>query len=141
MPYKKILIALDCTDDENGVINEAIRLAETLSADLSAFHVNDPAAGKAHMMMDTLRRVNEENIREQFRTAGFEKQANEIKITFAESESCAQEIAKATEDVNLLVIGHHPKSAFLAALTDSVDERVADLISCPVLLVPKNQSK
>lgn len=138
MPYKKILLALDCTDDENGVIKEAIRLAEILGADLSVFHVNDPAAGKTHMMMDTLPRVNEEDIREQFRAAGYEKLANEIKITFAESESYAQEIAKAAADVDLLVIGHHPKNAFLAALTDSVDERVADLISCPVLLVPKN---
>ncbi len=66
---KKILIALECTD-ENNVIEEAIRLAETLNADLSAFHVNDPAAGKAHMMMDTLPLVSEADIREQFRKAG-----------------------------------------------------------------------
>ncbi len=138
MHYNKILVALDCTNDENCVIREAVGLAENLSADLSAFHVNDPAAGKTHMMMDTLPRVKAEDIREQFRLAGFEKQANEIKITFAESEAYAQEIAKATEDVDLLVIGHHPKSAFLAALTDSVDERVANLVTCPVLLVPKN---
>ncbi len=137
MPYKKILIALDCTDEENNVIDEAIRLAETLNADLSAFHVNDPAAGKAHMMMDTLPLVSEEDIREQFRKAGYEKEANEIKVTLTESDSYAQEIAKATEDIDLLVIGHHPKNAFLAALIDSVDERVADLVFCPVLVVPK----
>ena len=53
MPYKKILIALECRDEENKVITEAIRLADALNAELSAFHVNDPAAGKAHMMMDT----------------------------------------------------------------------------------------
>ncbi len=29
MPYKKILIALECTDEENNVINEALRLAGT----------------------------------------------------------------------------------------------------------------
>jgi len=137
MPYKKILIALECTADENNVINEAIRLAGTLNADLFVFHVNDPAAGKAHMMMDTLPLVSEEDIREQFRKAGYEKEGNEIKITLTESESYAQEIAKATEDVDLLVIGHHSKNAFLAALIDSVDERVADLVSCPVLMVPK----
>ncbi len=89
------------------------------------------------MMMDTLPLVSEEDIRGQFRKAGYEKEANEIKITIAESESYAQEIAKATEDVDLLVIGHHSKSAFLAALIDSVDERVAALVSCPVLMVPK----
>ncbi len=137
MPYKKILIALECTGDENNVIDEAIRLAETLNSDLSAFHVNDPAAGKAHMMMDTLPLVSEEDIRQQFRKAGYEKEANEIKVTLTESDSYAQEIAKATEDIDLLVIGHHPKNAFLAALIDSVDERVADLVSCPVLMVPK----
>lgn len=137
MPYKKILIALESTGDENKVINEAIHLAETLNADLSAFHVNDPGAGKAHAMMDTLPLVSEEEIREQFRKAGHEKAANGIKITIIESDSYAKEIAKATEDIDLLVIGHHPKNAFLAALIDSVDERVADLASCPVLLVPK----
>ncbi len=137
MPYKKILIALECTGDENNVINEAMRLAEALNAELSAFHVNDPAAGKAHMMMDTLPLVSEEDIREQFRKAGYEKEANEIKIALTESESYAREIAKATEDIDLLVIGHYPKNAFLAALVDSVDERVADLVSCPVLLVSK----
>ena len=89
------------------------------------------------MMMDTLPLVSEEDIREQFLKAGYEKDANEIKITIVESESYAKEIAKATEDIDLLVIGHHPKSAFLAALIDSVDERVADMVSCPVLLVPK----
>ena len=128
---------MECTDDENNVIEEAIRLEGTLNADLSAFHVNDPAAGKAHMMMDSLPLVSEEDIQEQFRKAGYEKEATEIKITIAESESYAKEIAKATEDIDLLVIGHHSKNAFLAALIDSVDERVADLVSCPVLMVPK----
>jgi nucleotide-binding universal stress UspA family protein len=137
MPYKRILIALDCTDEENIVIDEAIRLAATLNAELSAFHVNDPAAGKAHVMMDTLPLVSEQDIREQFRKAGYEKEANAIKITITESESYAKEIAKVTKDVDLLVIGHSGKNAFLAALIDSVDERVADLVSCPVLVVPK----
>ncbi len=137
MPYKKILIALECTDNENNVIAEAVRLADTLNAELSAFHVNDPAAGKAHLMMGGLPRASEEDIREQFRKAGYEKQAQGIKITISESESYAQEIAGATQGVDLLVIGHHSKNVFLAALVDSVDERVADLVSCPVLLVPK----
>ena len=137
MPYKKILIALEGTDDENNVIAEGVRLAETLNAELSAFHVNDPAAGKTHAMMDTLPRIGEEDIRQQFRKAGYEERARGIKITIAESESYAREIAGATEDVDLLVIGHYSKNAFLAALTDSIDERVADLIACPVLIVPK----
>lgn len=137
MPYKKILIALECKEEEDSVIKEAARLAETLNAELSAFHVNDPAAGKAHAMMGSLPLAEEEDIREQFRKAGYEKYAADIKITITESDSYPKEIAKATKDIDLLVIGHHAKNAFLAALIDSVDERVADLVSCPVLVVPK----
>ena len=47
MPYKKILIALDCTDEENNVIEEAFRLAETLNADLSAFPCQRPRSRKS----------------------------------------------------------------------------------------------
>lgn len=137
MPYKKILIALDCTEDENNVIHEAIRLTTTLNAELSAFHVNDRAAGKAHMMMDTLPLISQNDIREQFRKLGYEKEAKELKVTLVESSSYPKEIAKATEDVDLLIIGHRHKNQFLATLIDSVDERVADLVSCPVLVVPK----
>lgn len=137
MPYKKILIALDCTEDEETVIHEAVRLVRALDAELSVLHVNDPAAGKAHLMMDSLPLISEEDLREQFRKAGYDKEANELKVAIVESESYAKEIAKATENVELLIMGHAHKNPFFAALVDSVDERVADQISCPVLVVPK----
>ncbi len=136
MPYKKILIALDRTEEENTVIKEAISLAAAFKAEISAVHVNDPAAGKAHMMMDSLPLSTEDDIREQFSKLGFEKEAKEIKVTIVESEDYAQEIAKAAEDADLLVIGHHPKSRFLAAIVDSTDERVSDYVPCPMLVVP-----
>ncbi|MFQ5674913.1 MAG: universal stress protein [bacterium] len=137
MPYKKILIALECTDEEETVIHEAIRLVRAFNAELSVLHVNDPAAGKAHLMMGGLPLVREEDLREQFRKAGYDKEASELKVAIVESESYANEIAKATENIDLLIMGHTPKNLFLAALVDSVDERVADRISCPVLVVPK----
>jgi len=43
---------------------------------------------------------------------------------------------KATKHADLFIIGHHHKNKFLAAIMDSTDEHVADLVSCPVLLVP-----
>ncbi|MCB0277321.1 MAG: universal stress protein [Calditrichaeota bacterium] len=45
-------------------------------------------------------------------------------------------MAKATRRADLLIIGHHPKNALHAFLVDATDERVADLVDCPVLLVP-----
>lgn len=139
MPYKKILIALDCTDEENNVIREAIGLASTFKAELMAVHVNDPSAGKTHMMMGSLALNTENDLRDQFRKLGFEKEADEIKVTIVESPDYAMEIAKVAKDADLLVIGHHPKNRFLAAIMDSTDERVSDLVSCPMLVVPCSQ--
>lgn len=137
MPYKKILVSLAGKEDERNVIQEAVRLSSITDAELTAFHVNDPGAGKAHMMMDTLPLITEKDIREQFRKLGYEKEADEIKVNIVAGSSYPNEIAKATQSMDLLVIGHRHKNRFLSAFIDSVDERVADLVSCPVLVVPR----
>jgi len=136
MAYKKIIIALACTGDEGRVVREAIRLSDLFDAELSGIHVADPAAGKAHMMMDSLPLKTEDDFRNEFRKLGFEKQAGEINITTVEGTNYAAKIAEGAKNVDLLVIGHHPKSRLLAALTDSVDERVSDRVTCPMLVVP-----
>jgi nucleotide-binding universal stress UspA family protein len=137
MPYKNILIALAGEDEENNVIHEAVRLATALDAELSAFHVNDPAAGKAHLMMDTLPTVTENDIRQRFRKLGYDKHADAMKVAIVESNDYPEEIAKATDDADLLVIGHKNKNRFLAALIDSVDERVSDMVSAPILVISR----
>ena len=53
-----------------------------------------------------------------FAKQAIKKKATGIKITITESDSYAKEIAKATEDIDLLIIGHYAKNAFLAALVD-----------------------
>ncbi|NIR47869.1 universal stress protein, partial [candidate division KSB1 bacterium] len=83
----------------------------------------------------------EKDVREQFRNLGYEQEADEIEVHIAKGSSYPNEIAKATEDAHLLVIGHRCKNRFLSAFIDSVDKRVADLVSCPVLLVPYKKSR
>ncbi|MCG8608705.1 universal stress protein [bacterium] len=51
MPYKNIFVSLDGSENEKRVVQEAVRLASLCQARLSVVHVNDPPAGKAHMMM------------------------------------------------------------------------------------------
>lgn len=136
MPYKNILLSLAFKEEEDTVIREAIRLKTNLDAQLAVFHINDPGAGKAHMMMDGLPLVTEEDIRSRFRKLGYKKEADEIDVIVKEGESYPSEIAAATNDADLLVIGHKKKNSFLAFLIDSTDERVSDLVSCPVLVVP-----
>jgi len=136
MAYQKILLALAGKAEEKKVIQEAMRLKEEFKAELSVFHVNDIGAGKVHATMVSIPLHKEEDVRGWISNAGFEKGASEVKISIKENSKCAEEIAKATQPADLLIIGHHHKNRFLAAIIDSVDEHVADLVSCPVLLVP-----
>jgi nucleotide-binding universal stress UspA family protein len=137
MNYKKILLSLEVLEDENNVIKEAVSLTSLFNAELTAVHINDPSAGKPSMMMDSLPLKTENDIREQFRKLGYEKEAKEIKVNIIESQHYAKEIADAAKKADLLIIGHHPKNRFLASIIDSVDERVADIVPCPMLVVPR----
>jgi nucleotide-binding universal stress UspA family protein len=136
MAYKNILLSLNCRDDEKRVLDEAMRLKSYSGANLSVVHINDPGAGKAHMLMDTLPRVSENDIVNQFEKFGYGEEAQRIKIILIDSETYAKAIARITKGFDLLIMGHHPKSRILAFLKDSTDERVADRINCPILLVP-----
>ena len=136
MPYHNMLLSLNGKDEEKRVVDEAMRLKAFFKAELSVVHINDPGAGKAHMMMGTLPRITAEDIRKQLEQFGFGEQAGKLDIIVTDSEAYADAIARVTRDYDLLVMGHHPKSRLLANLKDSVDERVADKIRCPVLLVP-----
>jgi nucleotide-binding universal stress UspA family protein len=136
MDYKNIVLSLNCSDDEKRAIDEAMRLKSFLGANLSVVHINDPGAGKAHMLMDTLPRINENDIVNQFQKFGYGEEAKKIKIILIDSETYAKAIAGVTKEFDLLIMGHHPKNPILAFLKDSTDERVADKINCPVMLVP-----
>ena len=136
MSYTKILIALEHRTEEAEVIHQAVRLAQALGATLSAIHVNDPGAGKAHMLMDSLPLATEEDIRAQFRELGYTQEAGEIQVEIVESSNYAATIATAAQSSDLLVVGHRHKSRIVAALIDSLDERLADLAPCPMLIVP-----
>ena len=56
-------------------------------------------------------------------------------------ESYPREIARATTGADLLVIGHCHRNSFLAAFMDSIDERIPNLVNCPVLIVPRSKTK
>jgi nucleotide-binding universal stress UspA family protein len=136
MLYKKIFLALSGKNDESKAIQECMRIVTELKAALTVVHINDPAAGHPHMMMDTLPKTTTDNLTEMFVKAGFGARVNEIEFRLQSNESYANAIAAATREADLLVMGHHAKNLLMAHLTDGIDERVADLINCPVLLVP-----
>ena len=137
MPFDNILVALAGMDDENNVIHETVRLVRALEAQLTVLHVNDPKAGKVSMMMETQRRVEEEDMRNRFRDLGYNVTAENLQFNVVTGVSLPKIIAEATEGMDLLVIGHRRKNRFLAAFADSADKHLADLVSCPVLIVPR----
>jgi nucleotide-binding universal stress UspA family protein len=136
MSYKNIVLSLNCSEEEKRVIDEAMQLKSFFGANLSVVHINDPGAGKAHMLMDTLPRVTEDDIVAQFQKFGYGQEVKQIKIILIDSETYAKAIAGVTKEFDLLIMGHHPKNPVLAFLKDSTDERVADQINCPIMLVP-----
>lgn len=105
-----------------------MRIVSALKADLTVIHVNNPATGHAHMMMDTLPKTTIDEMQDIFAEAGFGTQANEIEFRLVEDESYAKAIATATREADLLIMGHHSKNLLMAYLKDGIDERVADLI-------------
>ena len=136
MAYKSIMVSLNCTEKEQNVIHEAVRLARDMHSKVSAIHINDPAAGKSHMMMGGLPLKKECDIRNQFRKLGYQREAEEVNVIITESANYPKEIAKATKDIDLLVMGHQIKRNVVSALAGSVDERVSNMIKCPMLVVP-----
>ena len=137
MPFDNILVALAGMDDEENVIHETVRLVRALNAQLTVLHVNDPKAGKVSMMMEAQRLVEEEDLRKQFRTLGYNTTADNLKFNIVTGVSLPKIIAEATEEMDLLVIGHRRKNRFLAAFADSADKHLSDLVNCPVLIVPR----
>jgi nucleotide-binding universal stress UspA family protein len=136
MLYKKIFLSLSGKKDEGKAIQECMRVVSALKADLTVIHVNDPSAGYAHMMMDTLPRTTIDEMKEMFAEAGFGDRTDRIEFRQVDDESYAAAIADASRKADLLIMGHHSKNLLMAHLKDGTDERVADLIQCPVLLVP-----
>ena len=136
MLYEKVFLSLAGKEDESKAIEESMRIASVLKAKLTVVHINDPGAGMPHMMMDTLPKVTEDDMIDLFVKAGFGHQVSDIEFRLIDDESYARAIATATREADLLIMGHHPKNKLMALLTDSTDERVADLIRCPIMLVP-----
>jgi len=136
MHYQKILLSLTGEANERSVVDEAKKLQSFFDATLSVIVVNDPGAGKSHMMMAGLPRIEESDIREQLRRFGYGDRLDDLHLIMVDNENEAEAIARATKGFDLLVMGHHRKGIVMARLKDSTDEHVADRAHCPILLVP-----
>jgi nucleotide-binding universal stress UspA family protein len=123
--------------DEKRVIEHAIAVSEKFNAKLTAIHVNDEYAGEMSMMMDSPEKYEENDIRDAFRTYGFEVIAETMNVKIIKAENIPKAIVEESSEADLLVLGHKRMSSFKASFMDSTDEGVVNLIECPVLVVQK----
>lgn len=135
--YNKIMVALVGDGTETEVVQHAYQLSTNLNCSLVAIHVNDTDAGEMSMMMDSPKAINSETLKRQLSKYLDDDIVNRIDIIVDENESIAKSIEKNTQDCDLLIVGHRKMSQFKSSLMDSVDEGIANLISCPVLVVQK----
>ena len=135
----KIMVSLLCSDDEGAVLDQAVFFAEKFDASLVAIHVNDTHAGEMSMMMDSPGpKITEDMIKDMFVRHGYEQWLKKLEIRIPKGEIVSKTIAENAQDVGLLVLGHRKMSTFKSSFMDSVDEGIANLVSCPVVVVQKN---
>jgi len=132
-----IYVGIVMDGDEKRVIEHAIAVSEKFNAKLTAIHVNDEYAGEMSMMMDSPEKYEENDIRDAFRTYGFEVIAERMNVKIIKAENIPKAIVEESSEADLLVLGHKRMSSFKASFMDSTDEGVVNLIECPVLVVQK----
>lgn len=135
MSYKRISVALSGKPNELAIIDEAVRLAITLKAHLSVVHVSDPHAGELSMMIDSIRKYNEQDFRQMFYDAGHEEISKRLDVKILVHKNVAKGIAELVQDSDLLIIGHAKMSKIKELLTDSIDEMTVNYVSSPVLII------
>lgn len=136
-PIRKIAVAIAGKSANPQVVHEAVRLARQLDALLYAVHISYPKAGKPTMMMDALPEFTEADIREHIRQRGYRELAESIPVKIYKGTNPARLLARVTEAVDLLVIGHRHRNVLLKALVaGSVQQQLMDVVHCPVVVVP-----
>ena len=130
---KRIMVALVTHGDVKPVIEQAVLMANKFEAQLIAIHVHQPILSQPKR--DSQLNVTEEIIRNRFTEYGFEQIINDLEIIITKGENIPEKIQQHSNDIDMLVVGHKKMGRFMARVTDSIDEDITNLITCPVLVV------
>lgn len=137
-PYNRIAVAIGGEYVNPQVIHEAVRLSTLVGAKLYAVHMRYPYAGKPTMMMDALPKFSEDDIRSHFSKRGYKELAEKVPVKIYEGTNVAKLLARVTKNVDLLIVGHIQRNRLLAALlAQPLHMQIMDIVSCPVIVVPK----
>ena len=90
------------------------------------------------MMMHPLKKYSEDELRDHFRLRGYEELAETIPLKIVKGRNVAKMLKEVTNGADLLIVGHKHRNRLTAALASgSVALQILDVVSCPVMVVPK----
>ena len=137
--YKKMLVAIDLTEEDPQVLNKAKAMSEAYSAELMLVHVVEPVGyaygGDIPMDLTELQDQLDKAAREQLGAYGDQygvSGTNQV-VTVGRPESEIHRLAK-EQDVDLVIVGSHGRKGF-QLLLGSTANGVLHGTECDVLAV------
>jgi universal stress protein A len=138
--YKKVLVAIDGSDESDTIVNKAVGIATANNAELSAVLVFEPLLGSYSFELnmadfETVQKEHQARIADSIRASMVKQGIPASHVPFLAGKP-ATEIKKLVADssVDLLVIGSHGHNPIRAVL-GSTANAVLHGIGCDVLTV------
>lgn len=137
--YKKIMLAVDLTEESNEIASRAVALAESYGAQLHLVHVIEPLSlaygGDVPMDLSAVQEQIQEQAKSHLKDFGnrLNIDADKQHLIFGRPESEIHRVAE-EEDADLIVVGSHGRHG-LALLLGSTANGVLHGASCDVLAV------
>lgn len=141
-----ILVAVDFTAVSLKALDHAIRLAKQTEATIVLLHVVDPVYTGAFLNLVTkqkVRRQAHQRARKMIRELAESRMDQGVTIKCVVRDGVTEyEILRFAEieGASLIVLGRQPRNPLSRLLVGSVSDDVADLSSCPVLVVNSRAS-
>ena len=139
---KRIIVAIDPSDNSDHIMSSASELAETLNADVTVLSVIEVPSLASEGELDLAQIENEEKRIYEYHKKLIDKHFSGS-TTLVESKilhgNAADKICKFAKDYNasLVIIGTNVRSKLQAKLLGSVSEKVLKNCSCSVMIVRK----
>lgn len=135
MAFKRILALFGHAGTDHKLIERAGALAAEQGATLSFLHLNEPDAGAVGLYgrVSYEQRYTREQILELIRpvvSAGVS-----VDVRVEQTDDLVRRIVQASRECDLLMLGHEHQNLLTRLLSDSIDERIINSVSCDVLVI------
>ena len=137
MKYQSIVLALSCSESSSPLIEAAFDCVKQYNTPLEVVHVNDPAAGKMSMMMDSIgHKYTEPEIMDMLMARNSDLNTNSVQIQILTSEDIPEAVSMAIVEGDLLILGHKKMNIVKEKLSDSLDQQIVNKVNCHSMVIP-----